>query len=80
MVKLIAWNIAQSSEAWRLLIASDADIALLQEAKEPPADVAEKIDIDPTPWRTGPNRLWRAAIVKLSNRAEVRWQIGRAHV
>lgn len=56
-----------------MLIASDADIALLQEAKEPPADVAEKIDIDPTPWRTGPNRLWRAAIVKLSNRAEVRW-------
>jgi exonuclease III len=73
MVKMIAWNIARSSEAWRLLIASDADIALLQEAREPPADVAERINVDPAPWRTGPNRLWRTAIVKLSNRAEVRW-------
>ena len=30
MVKMIAWNFAQSSDAWRLLIASDADIALLR--------------------------------------------------
>jgi len=53
MVTMIAWNIAQSSEAWRLLIASDADIALLQEAREPPADVAERINVDSAPWRTG---------------------------
>jgi hypothetical protein len=38
MVKMIAWNIAQRPDAWRLLLDSDADIALLQEAREPPND------------------------------------------
>ena len=66
MLKLIAWNVAQSCDAWRMLIASDADIALLQEAREPPADVAKRINVDPAPWRTGSTRLWRAAIVKIS--------------
>jgi hypothetical protein len=73
MVKIIAWNIAQRAEAWRLLLDSDADIALLQEAKEPPADVAAKISVDPAPWRTGASRGWRATIIKLSNRVQVEW-------
>ena len=72
-MKIIAWNIAQRAAAWRLLVDSDADLALLQEAREPPADVAAKLNVDPAPWRTGQNRLWRAAIVKLSNRTEVGW-------
>jgi hypothetical protein len=50
-----------------LLLDSNADVALLQEAREPPADVAAKVHVDPGPWRTGPSRGWRAAIVKLSN-------------
>lgn len=44
MVKLIAWNIAQRDTAWGELLKSDADIALLQEAKPPPADVAAKVE------------------------------------
>ncbi len=76
MVKLITWNIARRENAWRSLVDSDADIALLQEAAEPPADIAGILDVDPAPWRTvgaGQNRPWRAAIVKLSDRAEVQW-------
>jgi hypothetical protein len=31
-LKIIAWNIARRADAWRLLVDSDADIALLQTA------------------------------------------------
>ena len=76
MVKIISWNIARRDEAWRHLLNSDADIALLQEASEPPADVAGRIDLDPEPWYTagaGLNRPWRTVVVKLSNNLEVQW-------
>jgi len=76
MVKLISWNIARRDEAWRYLLDIDADIALLQEAAAPPADVARRLDVDPAPWRTcgaGLNRPWRAAAVNLSNRVGVQW-------
>lgn len=76
MVKLISWNIARRERAWRFLLESDADIALVQEAAEPPAEIAGKLDVDPAPWRTagaGQNRRWRAAIVKLSDRVGVQW-------
>lgn len=76
MVKIIAWNIARCAEAWRCLLDTDSDIALLQEAAEPPADVARRLDVDPAPWRTagaGLNRPWRAAVVKLSHRVGVQW-------
>jgi endonuclease/exonuclease/phosphatase family metal-dependent hydrolase len=76
MVKLIAWNIARREVAWRLLLESNADIALLQEAVAPPADVAGMLEVDPAPWRTagsGYYRPWRVAIVKLSDRVGVQW-------
>jgi len=74
MVKILAWNIARRADAWRRLRESDADIALLQEATPPPADMAAEFDIDPAPWRTdgaGLNRAWRTAIVRLSERVSV---------
>ena len=39
MIKMIAWNIARREEAWRYLVDTDADLALLTEAAAPPADV-----------------------------------------
>lgn len=53
---------------------TDADIALVQEAREPSADLARRVEIDPAPWRTagaGLNRPWRAAVVKLSERVRI---------
>ena len=68
MVKLITWNIARRDEAWRYPLETDADIALLQEAAPPSADVVGRLDVDPAPWRTagaGLNRRWRTAVVKI---------------
>lgn len=76
MVKLVSWNIARRQIAWRFLVECDADIALLQEAAAPPADLAGRINVDPAPWETvgaGRMRPWRAAIVKLSDRVQVQW-------
>jgi hypothetical protein len=86
MVKIVSWNIARREEAWRFLLDTDCDIALLQEANEPPADVVRRLDVDPSPWRTagaGLNRAWRSVVVKLSNRVGVQWldpkAVGDAH-
>ncbi len=76
MLKIVAWNIARRPESWRYLLDTDADIALLQEAAAPPADVARRLEVDPGPWKTagaGLSRPWRAAVVKLTDRVEVRW-------
>jgi endonuclease/exonuclease/phosphatase family metal-dependent hydrolase len=76
MVKIVSWNIARRDDAWRRLRECDSDIALLQEAAPPPADIAPEFDIDPAPWRTdgaGLNRAWRTAIVRLSDRVSVQY-------
>ena len=75
-MKLISWNIARRDGAWRSLLDTDADIALVQEASPPPVDVAGRISIDSIPWQTsggGMNRPWRTAVVGLSDRIEVEW-------
>ena len=78
MTKIISWNIARRREPWRHLLDMDADIALLQEAAEPPPEIAARVAIDPAPWRlvgadANPTRSWRTAIVKLSDRVHVEW-------
>ena len=35
-MKIISWNIAHRSQCWKRLLETDADVALLQEAAEPP--------------------------------------------
>ena len=77
-VKLISWNIARRQECWRRLLDMGADLALLQEAAEPPPDIAERIEFNPELWRmagddTDRLRAWRAAVVKLSDRVQVDW-------
>jgi endonuclease/exonuclease/phosphatase family metal-dependent hydrolase len=75
-MKLISWNIAHREEAWRRLLDTDADVALLQEATEPPPDVASRIEVDAEPWHTygaDATRPWRAAVVRLTNRLQVDW-------
>jgi exonuclease III len=75
-MNLISWNIAQRNEAWRRLLDTDADVALLQEATEPPPDVASRIEVGAEPWHTygaGAIRPWRAAVVRLTDRVQVKW-------
>jgi exonuclease III len=76
MLKIISWNINQKKDAWRHLLSTDADIALVQEARRPPKDVLPSITVDAAPWGTaglGLSRPWRTAVVKLSDQVEVDW-------
>ena len=78
IVKIVSWNIARRAECWEHLINMGADVALLQEAAEPPAEFADRIDVDTARWHTtgedcDPPRAWRAAVVRLSNRVQVEW-------
>ena len=74
MVKIICWNIAQRRAAWRFLVGCDADIALLQEARLPPDDMAGKIEVDPAPFHDAKgHRISRTAVVKLSDHVRVEW-------
>lgn len=75
-MKLISWNLAHRVDPWRRVLDSGADVALLQEAAEPPSDVRSKIEVDDEPWRTegaGVARRWRTAVVKLTDGVQVRW-------
>lgn len=67
---------AHRAQLWDDVLASDADVALLQEAPEPPADVASRVRMDHQPWRIegGNSRCnWRAAAVALNPGVEATW-------
>ena len=83
---VVSWNIARRQEPWRQLAAMDADVALLQEAVLPPADVAAQVDTGPQAhWDShGWNSRWYEGrldrlsdrwpmVVRLSDRVEVEW-------
>lgn len=74
MTKLICWNIAHRHKAWRSLVGADADVALLQEARIPPEDVSEKMEVDPSPFYDDEGKgISRCAIVRLSEGIEIEW-------
>ena len=83
---VVSWNIAKRHEPWRQIVSMGADVALLQEAGLPPADVAERVDTGPpehwdshtwnSQWWDGrfPNLCDRwPMVVKLSDRVNVEW-------
>ena len=85
-IKVVCWNIAAMHEPWRVLVEMDADVALLQEARRPPDDVAAKVDTGPEAhwdshvwnsrwWEGRFNNLYDRwpMVVKLSDRVEVEW-------
>ncbi len=69
-LKLLSWNINQKEEAWDIVFNSGVDAALLQEAKEPPQKIAQKINLDINGgwFQPGQTQKWRAAVVGLSER------------
>ena len=78
VVKIISWNIARRAECWKCLSDMDADVALLQEASQPPPEIVERFYVNPAPWHTAGGdserpRAWRAAVVRLSDRVQVEW-------
>jgi hypothetical protein len=46
MIKAISWNIAHRPALWNDVAALDADVALLQEAPEPPREIAARTKMD----------------------------------
>lgn len=70
---IYSWNICRSSDAWRELARSDGDVALVQEAVAPPADL--DLEVDEASWATagaGLDRPWRTAVARLSDRVSIR--------
>ena len=73
-MKIISWNIAHQPQLWSKLLKTDADIALLQEACEPPPEIATRLDIGSGPWRTegaGAKRPWKTTVVGLNPRVRL---------
>lgn len=73
-MKIISWNIAHQTKLWSELLGIDADIALLQEACEPPKEITSQLDIGCGPWETDgadAKRPWKTAIVGLNPRVRL---------
>ena len=83
MIRIVSWNIAKRWEPWRELAEmarqGEVDVALLQEAGNPPTDLAH-----PVPY--GSDEFWRShlhegrpiydrwpLVVRLSDRVDVEW-------
>ncbi len=64
IIKVVSWNIRKSHAPWRQLLDMDVDVALLQEAAEPPEDVVRirKGELPPSegagPLDIGPREAW----------------------
>lgn len=85
--RIVCWNIAGHRKPWHQLadrsdsMWRDADVAILQEARKPPPDVANAVEIGPEEhWNArwyedrSPRLYDRwAMVVKLSNRVRVDW-------
>ena len=75
MIKVVCWNIDKRWEPWRWLVRmardGDADLALLQEAGNPPVDLADRIDYrDGVFWSRQLYDRW-PLVVKLSDRVTI---------
>lgn len=68
VLRLMSWNMQHKAENWETVITSDVDVALLQEAKHPPAHLLRKIALDISEGHPAFGLSWRAAVVGLSNR------------
>ena len=83
MIRVVSWNISKRQQPWRELAGmarqGEADVALLQEAGNPPGDVANAIRYENTGfWKDclhdgQPLYDRRCLVVKLSDRVDVEW-------
>ena len=67
-MRFVAWNIGHRSQSWYEVMETGADVALLQEACQPPRDIRDHLGLEEHGWTTdgvGYVRWWRAAVVPL---------------
>ncbi len=77
MIRIVCWNIAKRAEPWCELVEmarrDQADVALVQEACDPPADVAPLVRYENDVfWGRGLFDRW-PLVVRLSERVDVEW-------
>ena len=75
MLRIVSWNIDKGRGPWRELAEmarnEEADVALLQEARNPPEDLAEQFPYkNDSPWNETSYDRW-CLVVPLSDRVEV---------
>jgi len=66
-IKLLSWNMRQKASNWQTVLDSGVDIAMLQEAKEPPVDLAGNFMFQKDLEITESKLLWRAIVAGLVN-------------
>lgn len=77
MIRIVCWNIAKRAEPWYELVEmarrGEADLALVQEAVDPPGDVAPLVHYENEVfWDRGLFDRW-PLVVRLSERVDVEW-------
>ena len=86
VIRIVSWNIAKRQQPWQELCKMDADIALLQEAGDPPTEVTGSVNVGPDAswdahhWNS---RCWEghwphlydrwSKVAKLSDKVKVEW-------
>ena len=86
MTRVVCWNVSRRKKPWHQLLEMDADVALLQEARKPPPEVAGQVGIGS--WEHWDSHCWNShwykgrsprlfdrwsMVVKLSERVQVEW-------
>lgn len=76
VIKVVCWNINKNRECLDELLAMDADVALLQEVGEVPAELRGEIEVGGgelrDPWNQSRYDRW-PVVAKLSDRVDVEW-------
>ena len=62
ILKLLSWNMNQKVANWQAVIDSAVDVAMLQEAKPPPKEIAESFILQQEPNSAESKLPWRAMI------------------
>ncbi len=66
-LKLLSWNMNQKVDNWKVVLDSGVDVAMLQEAKAPPAEMAGKFMVQQEVEPAVSSLSWRAVVAGISN-------------
>ncbi len=66
-LKLLSWNMNQKPSNWQAVLDYDVDVALLQEAKAPPAELTGKFMVQQEVEPAVDSLPWRAVVAGIAN-------------